>query len=115
MRRDNDEFNDLEMDEADIEAREALVAEITTLYQKNLRTPTLKGVDLEKQLRAYLATADKLAKAKDQEEEDLIYEELDELDALIGQLRGLTAAEQGNAAEDGQMDNFTVPGIDVVQ
>lgn len=81
--RSRDAFEEV----ADDDGRDELVAEITLLYEKNLRNPTEVSVELEKVLRAYLETADSLLDAHSDADEQEIDEVLDELDDIIASLR----------------------------
>ena len=88
MSRDRDELSDFNEEEmSDAEAREALIIEITALYEENARNPTFVGIELETALRAYLTIADSLADARDEAEEEARYMELDDLGPIIDRLR----------------------------
>jgi hypothetical protein len=81
--RSRDEFEEV----ADEDGRDELVAEITQLYEKNLRNPTEVSVELERVLRVYLETADSLLDAHSDADEQEIDEILDQLDDIIASLR----------------------------
>jgi phage I-like protein len=91
---------------ADDDGRDELVAEITALYEKNIINPTPSSVELEKALRIYLETADSLLDARNETEEEVLEQKLDELELIIPELRV--------AIEAGFVDGFIIPGNDTI-